>query len=188
MPRTFGGDRATIWRPARAVALAAAATALVAAGALASAQRPASPQPALQCPAGTPSCTYTEKQLALEGYRYQMMVQSGGADWDTELWVSDPQGQALLAVPPTRGNAWLAVRQLDAGPSAAASSVRVVADYYAPTDPAVAPSGFASTIYDYDAARGALVAQTTTVLPRSTPEQLRDTLRAEGWTIVLPAE
>jgi hypothetical protein len=179
-PILVGGARAATLATAF---LIAAGGAMPAAG-----QTPPRPAPAWQCPVGTPLCTYAERQLSLEGYRYQMMMLSGGADWDTQFWVSDAQGRLLLTVPPSRGNASLAVQRSEGGARTATPAVRVVADYYAPTDPAVAPSGHASTIYDYDASTDQLVGQAPVILPRSTPAELRRTLTAEGWSIVLPAD
>jgi hypothetical protein len=172
----------------RAAALAAAVLLAASAAPQAAGQTTPRPGPAWQCPAGTPMCTYAERQLELEGYRYQMMVLSGGADWDTQFWVSDAQSRLLLAVSPSRGNAVLAVQRGEGGARTATPAVRVVADYYAPTDPAVAPSGYASTIYDYDPASQQLVAQSPAVLPRTSPADLRQTLSGEGWTVVLPAD
>jgi hypothetical protein len=183
-----GVRAATLARGARAAALAAAVLLAASAAVRAAGQAPPRPAPAWQCPAGTPMCVYAERQLALDGYRYQMMWLSGGADWDTQLWVSDAQNRLLLAVPPSRGSAVLAVQRLDAGARTATSAVRVVTDYYTPTDPAVAPSGYASTIYDYDPASQQLVAQPPAILPRTSPAELQQTLSGEGWTVVLSAD
>ena len=181
-----GAHAATLARGARAATLAVAVVVAAGAAAPAAGQAPPRPAPAWQCPADTPMCTYAERQLELDGYRYQMMVLSGGADWDTQFWVSDNQSRLLLAVPPSRGNAVLAVQRGEGGARTATPAVRVVADYYAPTDPAVAPSGYASTIYDFDAASQQLVAEPPAILPRTTPAELRQMLSAAGWTVVLP--
>ena len=177
-----------VFAPAqRAAILAGAAVVLLATGAAASpmAQLPPRPQPALQCP-GNEFCTYTERNLARDGYRYQMMVQSGGADWNTEFWVSDARGQLLLAAHPMRSNAFLAVQSTT--PNDPTPPVRVVSDYYTPTDPAYAPSGYVSTIYHYDPASHSLIAEEPVIMPPAPVEQLKQTLSGEGWTLVFPAE
>jgi hypothetical protein len=152
------------------------------------AQVRAEPPPALQCPAGDPLCTYGERRLALDGYAYQMLMLSGGADWSTQFWVRDAQGQVLLAIPPLRGTAYLAVQRAEGGRADPTPAVRVLSYYYSPGDPAVAPSGLASTIYHYDAASGTLVGDEPVVEPIATPEALRQMLANDGWTLVFPAE
>src|SRR5438067_1592470 len=135
MARRFPDRLAPLRGAAHPTALGVAAAVLLG-GAVASAvaQAPPRSQPTLQCPADTPICTYAERRLALDGYRYQMLVLSGGADWDTQFWVSDAGGQLLLAVAPTRGNAYVAAQRQDGSPTST-PAVRVIADYYTPTDP-----------------------------------------------------
>jgi hypothetical protein len=146
------------------------------------------PPSALQCPAGDPQCTYGERRLARDGYSYQMMVLSGGADWSTQFWVRDAQGQVLLAVPPVRGTAYFAVQRADGGRADPAPAVRVLGDYYAPGDPAVAPSGLASTTYHYDANSNSLIGDQPEVQPLANADALRRSLADDGWTLVFPAE
>jgi hypothetical protein len=172
-------------------AILAAAVALLgavapAAGALAQ-PRP-EPPPALQCPAGDPQCTYGERRLALDGYVYQTMMLSGGADWSTRFWVRDAQGQVLLAVAPLRGSAYLAVQRAEGGRPDPTPAVRLISYHYGPDDPAVAPSGLDSTIYRYDAASGTLVGAAPTIQPIATPEAIREMLASEGWMLVFPAD
>jgi hypothetical protein len=116
------------------------------------------------------------------------MMLSGGADWSTQFWVRDAQGHVLLAVPPLRGSAYLAVQRAEGVRTAAPPAVRVVSYHYAPGDPAVAPSGLSSTIYSYDAATDGLVAAEPSLQPIATPEAIRHMLDADGWTLVFPAE
>jgi hypothetical protein len=174
----------------RRALLSGAAALLCAAATAASglAQPRPEPPPALQCPTGGPLCTYTERRLALDGYVYQAMLLSGGADWATQFWVRGPQGQVLLAIPPLRGNAYLAVQRAEGSRGDAAPAVRVVSYHYAPGDPAVAPSGLTSTTYRYDAATDSLVPEEPNVQPIATPEAIRQMLGADGWTLVFPAE
>ena len=146
------------------------------------------PPPPLQCPTGDPLCTYTERRLALDGYAYQAMMLSGGADWSTQFWVRGLQGQVLLAIPPLRGTAYLAVQRAAGGGTDAPPAVHVISDYYASGDPAVAPSGLSSTIYRYAAATDSLVSEEPVVQPIATPEAIRQMLSADGWEIVFPAE
>jgi hypothetical protein len=183
---------ATLAPASRAAVLVGASAFLLAVGAAASplTQLPPRPQPALQCPSSDPTCLYAERRLTLDGYRYQMMMLSGGADWDNQFWVSDGQGQLLLIVPPMRGNAWLAVRTSGTAPDANEPTppVRVINDHYAPTDAGCCPSGFSSTIYNYDPARHALIAEQSVILPRAALDPLKQTLSAEGWTLVFPTD
>ncbi len=182
--RRTGAPRA--WRAvlATVVALLCAAGAV---GRVLAQPRP-EPPPALQCPASDPQCTYAERRLRLDGYAYQMLVLSGGADWSTQFWVRDAQGQVLLAVPPLRGTAYLAVERGSDERAGAMPAVRVISYHYGPDDPAVAPSGLTSTVYRYDVASGSLVGDEPVVAPLATPEALRQRLAAEGWTLVFPAE
>jgi hypothetical protein len=146
------------------------------------------PPPAPQCPAGDPLCTYGERRLALDGYSYQMMMLSGGADWSTQFWVRAAQGQVLLSIAPLRGTAYLAVQRAQGGRTDPTPAVRVISYHFAPGDPAVAPSGLSSTLYHYDAASSALVGDEPVVQPIATPEAIRQMLADEGWTLVFPAE
>lgn len=174
----------------RRALLAASAVAMlcaVAPGTSAFAQARPEPPPMPQCPAGDPQCTYGESRLTLNGDTYQTMMLSGGADWSTQFWVRDAQEQVLLAIPPLRGNAYLAVQRADDGRPAPNPAVRLISFHYAPGDAAVAPSGLASTIYRYDAASNSLVADDTTVQPIATPEAIRQMLTSDGWTLVFPA-
>ena len=99
---------------------------------------PARAAAAPQCPVGDPQCTYAESRLALNGNTYQTMMLSGGADWSTQFWVRDAQGQVLLAISPLRGNAYLAVQRADDGRPAPNPAVRLISFHYAPGDLAVA--------------------------------------------------
>jgi hypothetical protein len=150
------------------------------------AQPRSDPPPAPQCPTDDPQCTYGESRLTLHGNTYQTMMLSGGADWSTQFWVRDAQGQVLLATPPLRGNAYLAVQRADDGRPAPNPAVRLVSFHYAPGDPAVAPSGLSSTIYRYDAASNSLVADEPTIQAIAAPEAIRQMLTSEGWTLVFP--
>lgn len=177
--------------PRTLTALLATAIALLCAGGAAAivlAQPRPEPPPALQCPTGEPLCTYVERRLGLDGYAYQQMMRSGGADWSTQFWIRDAQGRVLLAIPPLRGSAYLAVQRADAGRGDPTPAVRTFSYHYAPGDPAVAPSGLASTTYRYDAAGDTLVADEPVIQPLATPEALRQMLTNEGWTLVFPAE
>ena len=179
---------ATLRPASRAAVLVGAAALLLTARVVASPMSQVRQQPALQCPTGDPICSYAERSLTLHGYRYQMMMLSGGADWDNQFWVSDAQGQLLLTVPPRRGNAWLAVQGSGTNPNDPTPAVRVINDYYAPTDAGCCPSGFLSTSYSYDPGRHALIPEQSMILPRAALEPLKQTLSTERWTVVLPPE
>jgi hypothetical protein len=84
-----------------------------------------------------------------------------------------------------RGNAFLAVRGTD--PNDPTPSVRVVGDYYAPTDPGSAPSGFTSTVYNYSPSTQAMLPEQSVTLPRG-PDEPRQMLSSEGWTVVFPID
>jgi hypothetical protein len=184
--RPLGGGS----RPVRRAVLGPVVALLCAAGGTAGAlaQPRPEPPPALQCPTGDPLCTYSERRLALDGDSYQMMMLSGGADWSTQFWVRDAQGQVLLAIPPLRGTAYLAAQRAEGGSAAPAPAVRVISYHYGPGDPAVAPSGLSSTTYHYDAGSDTLVGDEPDLQPIATPEALRQMLTNEGWTLVFPAE
>jgi hypothetical protein len=169
-----------------ATAAALLCTAATAASGLA--QPRAEPPPTLQCPTGESQCTYTERRLALDGYSYQTMMLSGGADWSTQFWVRDAQGHVLLAIPPLRGSAYLAVQRADDSQTHAPPTARVISYHYAPGDPAVAPSGLSRTTYRYDAGTDTLVPDASVVQPLATPETIRQSLMADGWTLVFPTE
>lgn len=174
----------------RSVLVGAAAALLCAAAttAISLAQpRPDAP-PSLQCPTADPQCTYMERRLGLDGYVYQSLMLSGGADWSAQFWVRDAQGRVLLATAALRGSAYLAVQRADGTRLDAAPAVRVVNYHYAPNDPAFAPSGLDSTVYRYDSRSDSLIPDAPSLQPIATPETIRQMLNTDGWTLVFPAD
>ena len=189
MPETVHPARArpiVLHRVPRGIVAALLCTAATAAGGLAQPRPQASPTP--QCPTGEPQCTYTERRLGLDGYVYQSVMLSGGADWSTQFWVRDARGHVLLAVPPLRGSAYLAVQRPEGARPDATPTARVVSYHYATSDPAFAPSSLISTSYGYDAGTDSLVADAPTLQPIATPEAIRQMLNTDGWTLVFPAD
>ena len=141
------------------------------------------PQPTVQCPAEEVSCTYADRYLTHNGYRFQML-QICGVSCRTEFWVSTPDGQVLLNTP-MHNTGILAVRTSGPGVNPETPPVRVVVPLFAATDRLCCPSEYSSTVYEYNPA-GSFTPTPLPNVPAASLEDLKQSVTAEGWTVVFP--
>jgi hypothetical protein len=169
----------------RLAALAAATASMLLMGRGAAQVAPVEPmpQPTVQCPAEEVSCTYVDRYLTHNGYRFQML-QICGVSCRTEFWVSTPDGQVLLNTP-MHNTGILAVRTSGAGVNPETPPVRVVVPLFAATDRLCCPSEYSSTVYEYNPA-GSFAPTPLPNVPAASLEDLKQSVTSEGWTVVLP--